>query len=129
MYQLVIVIPTYFIGIGLINPVADSLLTSSVEPAEQFLVLALSVSSHALLQAVTPAIGGFILENYGFRTLGILGVLGATSVLITEYFIPVIEKIQYSSNYLRRNLTSYLIRGWYDNKSTSDIEQKVPIIA
>ena len=129
MYQLAIVIPTYSIGVGLINPVADSLLTSSVEPAEQFLVLALSVSSHALLQAVTPAIGGFILENYGFRTLGILGVLGAASVLITEYFIPVLEKLQSSSKYLRRNLAHYSIRGRYDTKSTPDTEEKMPIIA
>ena len=77
---------------GMMNSVCDSLLTSSVEVKDQSLILGLSNSSLTLIMTISPAIGGFILQNYGFETLGILGVLGSASALVTGYLLPIVEK-------------------------------------
>ena len=87
-----IVIPAFSFGMGTINPVCDSLLTSSVETKDQSLVLGLSTSSFTFLQAISPALGGFLLQNYGFQSLGVLGVLGSVSALATGYLLPIVEK-------------------------------------
>lgn len=129
MYQLVFIIPTYSIGSALISPACDSLLTSVVEPAEQSLALALSTASFNLLQAVSPALGGYILQDYGFETLGILGVIGPASILIAEYFCPIFDKWTISSRTIRRNLASLSIGGWSKNKDPVESEEKVPMIA
>jgi len=90
--QLVLVIPAFSFGMGMMNSVCDSLLTSSVEAKDQSLILGLSNSSLTLIMTISPAIGGFILQNYGFETLGILGVLGSASALVTGYLLPIVEK-------------------------------------
>ena len=90
--QLAILIPAFSFGTEMMSSVCDSLLTSSVEPKDQSLILGLSNSFFTLIMAITPTVGGFILQNYGFEALGILGVLGSASALATGYLLPIVEK-------------------------------------
>ncbi|KAE9546111.1 hypothetical protein FO519_010677 [Halicephalobus sp. NKZ332] len=92
IYQLAILIPAFAFAMGIINPVCESLLSSSVETKDQALVLGLSTSAFTFLQAIAPGIGGFVMQNYGFHFLGILGVFGSASALAIGYLLPVVEK-------------------------------------
>uniref|UniRef100_A0AC34R7C2 Major facilitator superfamily (MFS) profile domain-containing protein n=1 Tax=Panagrolaimus sp. JU765 TaxID=591449 RepID=A0AC34R7C2_9BILA len=91
-YQLAIILPAFSFGMGVINPVCESLLSSAVEPQEQALMLGLSTSSFTFMQAIAPGIGGLILQNYGFHLCGILGVLGSTTALVIGYLFPIVDK-------------------------------------
>ncbi|KAM4602366.1 solute carrier family 22 member 18 [Polymixia lowei] len=66
-----IVIPMMF-SLSVFNVITDSMLTKSVPSSDTGTMLGLCASVQSLLRTVGPTIGGFLYENYGVPSFGLI---------------------------------------------------------
>lgn len=78
-FQLFLIMPTMSVGMTLIGVLVDSLLTSSVSQDQHGTVLGMSHAANSLIRVLAPTMGGFMLEDLGFASFGLLGI--CTSLL------------------------------------------------
>ncbi|XP_071755926.1 solute carrier family 22 member 18 [Centroberyx gerrardi] len=66
-----IVVPMMF-SLSVFNVITDSMLTKSVPSSDTGTMLGLCASVQSLLRTVGPTIGGFLYENYGVSSFGLI---------------------------------------------------------
>nr|CAB3266144.1 solute carrier family 22 member 18 [Phallusia mammillata] len=57
------------------STVVQAMMTKSVAIDDTGSVIGISMAVHSLIRSVSPTIGGFIFQYYGFKSFGILGVV------------------------------------------------------
>ncbi|KAL1007637.1 hypothetical protein UPYG_G00089350 [Umbra pygmaea] len=67
----VIVLPMMF-SLSVFNVITDSMLTKSVPSSDTGTMLGLCASVQSLLRTIGPTIGGFLYQNYGVASFGLL---------------------------------------------------------
>ncbi|CAK8680399.1 solute carrier family 22 member 18-like [Clavelina lepadiformis] len=72
------------------STVVQAMLTRTVNANDTGSIIGISMSVHSLIRSVSPTIGGYIFQYYGFESFGILGVLcnGLLLVYIAIYDKP-----------------------------------------
>ena len=73
--------------------VADSMLTSLVEEHEQGVVLGVATSLNSLVRTFAPAIGGRLLDEFGWAAFPFVGILGTGLGLSTVVLLPVAPEL------------------------------------
>uniref|UniRef100_A0AC34QL32 Major facilitator superfamily (MFS) profile domain-containing protein n=1 Tax=Panagrolaimus sp. JU765 TaxID=591449 RepID=A0AC34QL32_9BILA len=95
--QLFLILPFLAIGMTLVNTVSDSILTASVHHDEQSVILGICTASASFARTIAPSIGGFVLDNYGFSSIGYIGLSGALLALGIGRVFPV-KPLKHSEN-------------------------------
>ncbi|CAI2350616.1 unnamed protein product [Caenorhabditis sp. 36 PRJEB53466] len=92
-WMLLLIMPFVSLGMSVVATCADSLLTALVEESEQGIVLGTSTSLNSLVRTFSPLFAGSMLQNYGFESLTILGVVGSLLAIALMLVSPVDEKL------------------------------------
>uniref|UniRef100_A0A914EHX1 Major facilitator superfamily (MFS) profile domain-containing protein n=1 Tax=Acrobeloides nanus TaxID=290746 RepID=A0A914EHX1_9BILA len=85
LWQLIFIVPFLTSGISITNVVADSIITSSVRDEEQSLILGLLRSIETSCRTIGPAVGGYILQHYGFGLLGFIGAISTIGSILVHF--------------------------------------------
>uniref|UniRef100_A0A668AN47 Organic cation transporter-like protein 2 n=1 Tax=Myripristis murdjan TaxID=586833 RepID=A0A668AN47_9TELE len=79
-----IVIPMMF-SLSVFNVITDSMLTKSVPSSDTGTMLGLCASVQSLLRTIGPTIGGFLYENYGVPSFGLIQFV--VNILVFIYLL------------------------------------------
>jgi len=58
----------------LVNSILTASVTKTVDKSESGAMLGLNMAVHSIIRSVAPTIGGYLMSNYGFESLGYVGV-------------------------------------------------------
>ncbi|KAH3709493.1 solute carrier family 22 member 18-like [Dreissena polymorpha] len=88
--QLCMVLAPLTVGLASSNIVINSALTRTVSEIDTGSMLGLNMASNSLIRTVSPTIGGYMLQAFGFPSFGYLGFLLSLIVTIILFKIKVL---------------------------------------
>ncbi|XP_019637068.1 PREDICTED: solute carrier family 22 member 18-like [Branchiostoma belcheri] len=91
IWHLYITVTPADVGGATMGVIMNSALTKVVPPEDTGAVMGLSGAMQHLVQTVAPSIGGWLLENYGFPSIGILAA-ALNTALVMYLFLGNISK-------------------------------------
>lgn len=65
----------------LVNSILTAAVTKTVPKGQTGTMLGLNMAVHSVIRTVAPTVGGFLLNSYGFESLGYMGVACNLAVL------------------------------------------------
>uniref|UniRef100_A0A1I7TQX0 MFS domain-containing protein n=1 Tax=Caenorhabditis tropicalis TaxID=1561998 RepID=A0A1I7TQX0_9PELO len=92
-WMLLVIMPFVSLGMSVVATCSDSLLTALVDESEQGIILGTATSINSLVRTFSPLFAGYLLQNYGFQSLTILGVFGSLSAIGLMIMSPVDENL------------------------------------
>uniref|UniRef100_A0A8R1DW75 MFS domain-containing protein n=1 Tax=Caenorhabditis japonica TaxID=281687 RepID=A0A8R1DW75_CAEJA len=92
-WMLLVIMPFVSLGMSTVATCADSLLTALVDESEQGIVLGTATSLNSLVRTFSPLFAGSLLQNYGFQSLTLLGVIGSLLAVGLMIVAPVDENL------------------------------------
>ncbi|EFP11471.1 hypothetical protein CRE_22205 [Caenorhabditis remanei] len=92
-WMLLVIMPFVSLGMSVVATCSDSLLTALVDESEQGIVLGTATSLNSLVRTFSPLFAGSLLQNYGFQSLTILGVVGSLLAIGLMIMSPVDENL------------------------------------
>eukprot|EP00093_Oithona_nana_P003961 03961.XXX_132492_128891_1 [CDS] Oithona nana genome sequencing. len=78
----------------LINAIVTAAITKAVSRSDTGTVLGLNMAVHSAIRSFAPTIGGFIVQTYGFPSLGLIGVGCNAIVLLLIKVAPFKETVE-----------------------------------
>lgn len=69
---LILLVPLTF-SLSLINSVISSALTKGVSTTDTGTMLGINMAVNSMIRTVSPTVGGWMMEAYGFKSIGLLG--------------------------------------------------------
>ena len=78
----------------LINAIVTAAITKAVSRSDTGTVLGLNMAVHSAIRSLAPTIGGFIVQTYGFPSLGMIGVGCNAIVLLLIKVAPFKETVE-----------------------------------
>ncbi|RMX48116.1 hypothetical protein pdam_00002609 [Pocillopora damicornis] len=84
IYQFCIVIIPMVVGGTTLNVITTSAMTKSVTVTKTGAVLGLSMATNSLIRTVSPTMGSIMYKNYGWPSIGLLGLVVNAAVAFTS---------------------------------------------
>lgn len=78
---LLLLAPLVF-SLSLVNSVLNSTITKKVSSTQTGTILGINMAINSMIRTFAPTLGGLLLSNYGFRSIGLLGAGFNAAVLI-----------------------------------------------
>ena len=86
IYQFCIVIIPMVVGGTTLNVITTSAMTKSVTVTKTGAVLGLSMATNSLIRTVSPTMGSIMYKNYGWPSIGLLGLVVNAAVALFLFY-------------------------------------------
>jgi len=74
VFEFLVVMLPLTCSLCLVNSILTASVTKTVDKSESGAMLGLNMAVHSIIRSVAPTIGGYLMSNYGFESLGYVGV-------------------------------------------------------
>jgi len=74
VFEFLVVLFPLTCSLCIVNSILTASVTKTVDKSESGAMLGLNMAVHSIIRSVAPTIGGYLMSNYGFESLGYVGV-------------------------------------------------------